>query len=277
MFSIVVPLFNKELSISNTLNSVLNQTYGNFEIIVVNDGSTDKSVENVEALKDPRIRIINQINMGVSAARNRGIKEARFEWIAFLDADDLWMENHLQEIKGMMVQFPEDFVFATTFEYSNGNRVNVIPGTLPIDKIEDYFKDPIHLIWTSIVVLNKKCFDVVGYFNEKLIRGEDKDLWSRLGRSFHIVKSKKITAVYKVDAENRSDKPVPIQQTFEGILDVRKANSEGEARYYHDLVIEKLKASLVRLEWKSFFYLLYKHNFTLFKFNLLKNRYTSKS
>jgi len=90
MFSVVIPLYNKERSVKNTIESVLNQTFQDFEVIVVNDGSTDNSLEVVKSFNDERIRIINQKNSGVSSARNRGIKEAKYEWIAFLDADDLW-------------------------------------------------------------------------------------------------------------------------------------------------------------------------------------------
>jgi glycosyltransferase involved in cell wall biosynthesis len=83
MFSVIIPLYNKELSISNTIQSVLDQTFQNFEIVIVNDGSTDNSVKEVEKFDDKRIRLIHQENKGVSAARNRGIEEAKYEWIAF--------------------------------------------------------------------------------------------------------------------------------------------------------------------------------------------------
>ena len=89
MFSIIIPLYNKELSVGNTIHSVLNQRFQDFEVLVVNDGSTDNSAKAVEKINDARIRLITQTNVGVSAARNRGITEAKFEWIAFLDSDDL--------------------------------------------------------------------------------------------------------------------------------------------------------------------------------------------
>ena len=121
MFSVVIPLYNKELSIGNTIQSVLNQTYQDFEIVVINDGSTDKSLKVVEKINDPRISIINKANGGVSSARNRGIKESNFEWIAFLDGDDLWMENHLKILKDMIEAHPTDKVFTTSFEFSDSS------------------------------------------------------------------------------------------------------------------------------------------------------------
>ena len=107
MFSIVIPLYNKELSISNTIQSVLDQTFQNFEIVIVNDGSTDNSVKEVEEFDDKRIRLIHQKNQGVSAARNRGIEEAKYEWVAFLDADDLWMKEHLEEYAKVVIENPQ--------------------------------------------------------------------------------------------------------------------------------------------------------------------------
>lgn len=80
MFSVVIPLYNKELSIKNTIESVLKQTFQDFEILVVNDGSTDNSAEIVEQIDDSRIRLIHQANQGVSAARNKGIEKAKFEY-----------------------------------------------------------------------------------------------------------------------------------------------------------------------------------------------------
>ena len=96
MISVVIPLYNKEKQIRATLESVLSQAFQDFEIVIVNDGSTDRSVEEAAAVCDKRIRVVHQKNAGVSAARNRGIEEARGEFIAFLDADDRWKSEYLQ-------------------------------------------------------------------------------------------------------------------------------------------------------------------------------------
>ena len=94
MISVVIPLYNKEEQIADTLQSIFAQTFQDFEIVIVDDGSTDNSVEEVEKFDDSRIRLIHQTNAGVSAARNRGIEEARGELIAFLDADDEWKPEY---------------------------------------------------------------------------------------------------------------------------------------------------------------------------------------
>ena len=103
MFSIIIPLYNKELSVKKTIYSVINQSFRDFEVIIVNDGSTDNSVKVIETIDDARIRVIHQVNQGVSAARNYGIQEAKNQWISFLDADDLWEVGHLLEIKSMII------------------------------------------------------------------------------------------------------------------------------------------------------------------------------
>ena len=97
-FSVVIPLYNKQNYIKETIKSVLNQTFQNFEIVVVNDGSKDDSIKIIESIQDYRIKLVHQENSGVSVARNMGIKEANAKYIAFLDADDLWLPEFLQTI-----------------------------------------------------------------------------------------------------------------------------------------------------------------------------------
>ena len=96
--SVVIPLYNKQNCIRETLRSVLNQSYTDFEVLVVDDGSTDGSLEVVREFSDKRLRIIEKPNSGVSATRNAGIAAAANEWIAFLDADDIWTSFHLETL-----------------------------------------------------------------------------------------------------------------------------------------------------------------------------------
>ena len=115
MYSIVIPLYNKEKYIARAIKSVLAQTYQEFEIIVINDGCTDNSANEVAMFDDDRIKIINQVNAGVSAARNRGILEAKQSFIAFLDADDEWYPDYLESIANLQGAYPECQVFATSY------------------------------------------------------------------------------------------------------------------------------------------------------------------
>jgi glycosyltransferase involved in cell wall biosynthesis len=114
MITVVIPLYNKSHTIVNTLNSVLNQSFTNFELVIVNDGSTDNSIEIIENyFHDIRIKVINQSNEGVSAARNRGVKEAKYNYIAFLDGDDEWFPEYLNTIKKMIESFPHAGLYLT--------------------------------------------------------------------------------------------------------------------------------------------------------------------
>lgn len=262
MFSVVIPLYNKELSISNTIQSVLNQTFQNFEIVVVNDGSTDNSLEVVKQINDSRIRVINKPNGGVSSARNRGIEESNFEWIAFLDGDDLWEKFHLEEIVKMMKVYPKEKVYVTSFEYSDGRKMYRHPRSSNIFKIENYFKEAIkeNLICSIIIVIHKDCFETSGVFNEQLNRGEDLDLWARLARSFDIIKSKKVTATYRVDAENRSNQTFDLIKNRVYYFDFNSKLAQSEINYYKNEIINRLKELLRKRDLISFLKL--KHRFS---------------
>lgn len=183
MFSVIIPLYNKELSVKNTIQSVLNQSYQDFEIVIVNDGSTDNSVKEVEKLDDKRIRLIHQENQGVSAARNKGIKEARNEWVAFLDADDLWMKEHLEEYGNAIESSPNINWLSSGYTtktkkkeidniYSKGGVLNNV------------FEDLINglSIHTSTVCIKKKLFDKYPdlYFRVGMNNSEDREVWYKL-------------------------------------------------------------------------------------------------
>ena len=119
MISVVIPLYNKEKQIKRTLQSVLTQTFQDFEIVIVNDGSTDNSTIEVEKIKDSRIRLIHQENAGVSAARNKGIEEAKYELIALLDADDEWKNKYLEVQYDLYKKYPKCDIFACNYEFVN--------------------------------------------------------------------------------------------------------------------------------------------------------------
>lgn len=120
MISVIIPLYNKAHTIVNTLNTVFKQTYQDFEVVIVNDGSTDNGVEVIKKhFSDPRIRIINQSNAGVSAARNKGVKESKGKWISFLDGDDEWHPEYLSIVVATIFQYPEAGMICTGGLYEN--------------------------------------------------------------------------------------------------------------------------------------------------------------
>ncbi len=123
MISVVIPLYNKEQIIEKCLQSVLSQDYDDFEVIIVNDGSTDRSVEIVKAIDDSRIRLIEQENGGPSKARNTGVKNAKGDWIVFLDADDEFLSGALKKFCNLIQNHPNVSMFGCSYITNDGKNV----------------------------------------------------------------------------------------------------------------------------------------------------------
>ena len=210
-FSVVIPLYNKENYIADTLNSVINQTFKDFEVIIIDDGSTDNSYEKVSKINDQRIKIIKQANQGLSKARNTGIKNAQAEYIAFLDADDLWMEDFLQTILNLIGLHKEHCVFATyikllhTKETANllGNAFDVTHKII----ISNYFKICKSILGPSSLVIKKTAFFTSGYFNESINYGEDDDFYIRCFKHYNIVYYRQPKIYYRVNVPNQLTAP----------------------------------------------------------------------
>lgn len=208
-FSVVIPLYNKEAFIGQTLQSVMAQTFTDFEIIIVNDGSTDAGENKVLAFQDPKIRYYLRENKGVSAARNFGITLARADFIAFLDADDYWYPDFLQNMHRNITRFPDQKVFSCAIEIETAK--NFVPAEYSIDRrhpveIVDFFKGSFKetVLWTSATIVHKSAFDRSGVFDTKMRSGEDTDLWIRIGLDYPIVFDWKIMARYGFDPKSLS-------------------------------------------------------------------------
>ena len=214
MFSIVIPLYNKELSIIGTIQSVLCQTFNQFELIVVNDGSEDDSIIIVRSFEDSRIRLISKKNGGVCSARNHGIRAAKYDYIALLDADDIWDKDYLLEQKKMIEDFPEAAMWGINFaETENGKLIRELHTGLPKGYrgiVEDYFglaeeKGRVSdLFCSSSVVIRKTAFEKAGMFDERLKYSEDIDMWFRIIANFPVAFYDRYMAFYQYDADNRA-------------------------------------------------------------------------
>ena len=187
IISIIIPLFNKELFIKQTLLSVLNQTFSEFEIIIINDGSTDKSVTIINDIDDKRITLYTTKNKGVSYARNYGISKANTDLIAFLDADDLWEPNHLENLHTLYTNFPNCGLYATNYhkQFFYGKKIKTHFNGVSKDHfgiIDDYFlaSTSDSIAWSSAVMIPKKIFHELGGFDEAMRSGQDTDLWIRI-------------------------------------------------------------------------------------------------
>ncbi|MGA1226677.1 MAG: glycosyltransferase [Tamlana sp.] len=204
-FSVIIPLYNKEKYIKNTINSVLNQNFNDFEIIIVDDGSTDKSLDRISEINHKNIIILRQKNAGVSVARNRGIEEAKSKYIALLDADDFWYNNHLFEIKKQIKLFPEAGLYCNNYEiYHNENFSKKAQLNFNYQNncliVEDYFKASIinSVAWTSAVAFSKEKFKTIGGFNPNLNTAQDLDLWIRFALKYKVSFNPQITMSYKL-------------------------------------------------------------------------------
>ena len=184
--SVIIPVYNREKVVRRAVESVLNQTRRPLEIIVVDDGSTDGTVHALKRY-EPRIIILKQEHRGVSAARNKGIKQAKGEWIALLDSDDEWLPKKLAMAQEFSSHHPEYLIFQTEEIWMrNGKRVN------PKKKHQKYggwiFRQslPVCIISPSAVVFHKNIVQKVGLFDETFPVCEDYDLWLRVARHFPV-------------------------------------------------------------------------------------------
>lgn len=209
MISVVMPLYNNEKEVQRAIASVFAQSYQQFELIVVNDGSTDNSLYIVQSYRDDRITVIHQKNQGVSAARNIGIRAAKYGLIALLDADDEWDPDFLKTIIALSETFPECSVFATNYYYRDQQgtvREAVLRGLAPMPfrgVMKDYFSvaaqsDP--PLWSSAVAGRKSAFESVGFFPVGITIGEDLLTWARLAVKYSIAYTSERHAIFHLKA-----------------------------------------------------------------------------
>ena len=236
--SVVIPLYNKEKSITKTLDSVLAQTYTDFEIIVVDDGSTDNSLNVVVRIMElyrDKIRVIHKENGGVSSARNRGSREAKGEYVAFLDGDDIWHPDFLQEMVRLIHDYPGAAIYGLGLGKKYQGKYYLAPEFVPTNfrgVVEDLWRDHNTMqAWTSSSTICPRELALKTPANEKLTHGEDLDQWLRLMLQGDAVFYNKTLAFYVLDAENRAMyKMPPIEKHVVSVIgdyaEARKKNAQ---------------------------------------------------
>lgn len=210
--SVVIPLYNKAPYVERAVWSVLAQTEQEFEVIVVDDGSTDGGATIVERFADPRIRLIVQENRGASVARNRGIRESGADVVAFLDADDEWHPTFLETVLDLRRRYPEAGAYATAYAVYNpdgGIRVASIAAVPPppwSGLLPNYFRSATlgePPVSASSVAIPRAVLDETGGFDEGYWWGEDVDLWGRIAFRYPIAFTRQVGAVYHTDIASR--------------------------------------------------------------------------
>lgn len=264
-FSVIIPLFNKERYIKHAVNSVFAQTFDDFELIVVDDGSSDQGMEKVEAILDPRIKLYAQKNSGASAARNFGVEKALGEHIALLDADDVWEKNHLTEFYRSIQKFPDAALYCNAYRiilpggFSHRAIYN-LPQKNEIVPVVDYFKASIvhPLANSNSVMFKKKDFIEIGGFDPYIFCSEDIDLWIRFALYKKVVFNPVVTNSYDKTIEkslskqnhrtgehelfNSYEKEEDSNPSLKKYLDLNRYSLAIQCKYFDDRVIlDKLK------------------------------------
>ena len=223
MISVIIPAFNSEKSIRRAIESVLAQTYKDYKVIVVDDGSTDNTKTEIEKFGD-KVNYIYQENSGPSVARNTALKYARGEWIAFLDADDAWLPRKLEKQMNLLQRNPELKWCCTNRYQSDSKRKKIVGRIKKIEKMlggKEYFENYFLAaakgcpMITTCLVVHSSIFSEVGGFDPKYIRGQDLDMWWRIAHRYpQIGYISQPLAVRYIDVQ-----PVLIEQNRLGTTD----------------------------------------------------------
>jgi glycosyltransferase involved in cell wall biosynthesis len=215
--SVIIPLYNKEKEIKRCLDSVLSQTFRNFEVIIVDDYSTDGSLAIVRRYSDPRISVIEQDHRGVSYTRNHGVQQSKSDYVAFIDADDEWMPTHLETIIRLIKNYPESGIFTTTYNVCTAKgekrwpEYKCIPMSPWEGLIPDFFKsialgsESIGDLPTnsSVVAIPKNIFYEMGGYPVGYWMAEDVALYVKIALKYPVAFSWELGATIHWDASNR--------------------------------------------------------------------------
>lgn len=204
--SIIIPTYNRSHLLLRSVQSILNQTYKEFEIIIVDDGSIDNTEEVIKTIRDPRIKYIKNLeNKGACAARNTGIKAAKYEYIAFQDSDDEWCPEKLEkQMECFKKAAPNVGVVYTGFQRIKNDIKTYIPSP-SIPKRSGNIHEILlngNFVTTQVAIVKKECFDKVGMFDERLPRLQDWELWIRVSKyyCFEFIDEPLVKAYYQIDS-----------------------------------------------------------------------------
>lgn len=216
MVSVIIPVYNRENVVAAAVNSVLNQTYTDLELIVVDDGSTDNTKDVLSRISDERLRYVYQDNAGACAARNHGIELAKGEYIAFHDSDDIWLEDKLAKQMRIFERNNVDLVFCK-LNYTNSNGVTVL---LP-DHIKEGFVSPVINLFgigTQTIIGKSSVFKSL-CFDEDLPRFQEFELLYRIAKNHTLYCLDEGLVDYSIGGDSISSNPEKLYITCKLILD----------------------------------------------------------
>ncbi len=236
-FTVIIPLYNKEKYISGAIESILNQTFIDFELLIINDCSTDKSAEIATDFLSEKVRIIHhEKNSGLAATRNTGIKKANSNYVTFLDADDVWKPNFLEKIFHLIQNFPEARIFGTNYEEiwdKTVKKPHNNSDSLPKNFVGyvNFFKMNLKqgIYNHGSVCLHKEVYENVGFYNEKMNFSEDLDFNIRANYHYKLAYDNSVQMSYFMQTDNQltrsslENKTIPDFDLYE---DWAKTNSD---------------------------------------------------
>ncbi len=204
--SVVIPAYNAAKTIKETIQSVLNQTFTDLELIIINDGSQDATLEIVERIPDPRIRLFSYPNAGPTVSRNRGILHAVGDYISFIDADDLWTPDKLESQFNALQTNPQAAV-AYSWTNSIDERGKLLRRGFYVQLNGDVYKTLLVINFLengSNPLIRRTALVEMGGFEESLTHGEDWDMWLRLASSYDFVAVPSPQVLYRISPGSAS-------------------------------------------------------------------------
>lgn len=208
-FSVIMPLYNKAPYVRKALESVMTQTFANFEVIIIDDGSTDDSLAVCEDFisqlhketKLTNVALLRQPNAGVAATRNKGVAASHGEYLCFLDADDWWEPAYLAEMDKLISEYSDAGIYASNYIYYKPGKTHValnLPrGYMDYPKV--YYEGSAMPVWTGATCMSRKVYDEMGGFPRGVKLGEDFLLWSKTALHYRVVFCEKPLAYYNND------------------------------------------------------------------------------
>ncbi len=232
--SIIIPTYNRSQLIARAVKSVLNQTFQNFELIIVNDASTDNTEEIINSFNDKRIKYVrHEKNKGEAAARNTGIKTAVSEYIAYQDSDDEWLPGKLAKQMELLDKAPPQVgVIYTGFWKTWKNNRTYIPFSWVRKKDGDIHKELLkgNFIGSPVVIVKKECFDEMGLFDERLRNLVDWEMWLRISKRYHFRCVDEPLVIAHYDSDNVSDRPGSLIEAMELVLEKNRDEFKTDKR-----------------------------------------------
>jgi glycosyltransferase involved in cell wall biosynthesis len=236
-FTVIIPLYNKEKYLEKAINSILNQTFTDFELLIINDCSTDKSVEIASKFISDKVQIIHhEKNSGLAATRNTGIKKATSNYVTFLDADDIWKPHFLEKTYNLIQNFPEARIFGTNYEEIWDSTIKNPHNNS--DSLPENFEGYVNFFKINIkqglynhgsVCLHKEVYENVGFYNENIQLSQDLDFNIRANYHYKLAYDNSVQMSYFMQTDNQMTRSSIVNKTipdYDLYEDWAKTNSD---------------------------------------------------